>query len=554
MPVARRVVLWVLVAGAGSALFASPAAAGGVAWDTGVLTAAVYNVTPYTWTLVQARSFTSTGGDAGALQTTPAATIAPGGGSLFGMNSNAYLVCIAGPAGLWWYGYDSYFTYQVDVLGGPPEYVTVGICQAESNGCYPYSARHARADVYITSAPPPAGWDPASLTPPGPAPANQQLVYAHNVPYLFDQTIEVAGNYTVDASTDLGAPFVNVLNTLCSGAANTTCSFTQQGPLTWGTGVPGSPWIGTHCGVGSGNLAVSYTPSVTTTLSVGGSLTLGAQVTLFDVESNEIDVSVEAQHDWTLTKSQTRTASMDVTGGQIGHLWAIPTVGKVVGTLVVSDGSATFTANNFTTVRSGVTRDNLTPAYDAVTKVRPMTAAELQIHCPSAGSTLRGASRGKPPVKLVPGHGVAGVSLGQTQQQVERGVGQAKRQQFLDQPCQGLEPGCDAVRGTGGRWPYRKLTVVFGHDRRVSGLIYRGAQRSRRGAGVGASEFVVRGSHPQVTCSRPARGRKDCTLIGTNGGHTVKTVFGFRRMSGGRYKCDRVRIYVLDGARERVGS
>ena len=120
---------------------------------------------------------------------------------------------------------------------------------------------------------------------------------------MFDQTIEVAGNYTVDASTDLGAPFVNVLNALCSGAANTTCSFTQQGPLTWGTGVPGSPWIGTHCGVGSGNLAVSYTPSVTTTLSVGGSLTLGAQVTLFDVESNEIDVSVEAEHDWTLTKS-----------------------------------------------------------------------------------------------------------------------------------------------------------------------------------------------------------------------------------------------------------
>ena len=52
MPVARRVVLWVLVAGAGSALLASPARAGGVACDTGVLTAAVYNVTPYTWTLV----------------------------------------------------------------------------------------------------------------------------------------------------------------------------------------------------------------------------------------------------------------------------------------------------------------------------------------------------------------------------------------------------------------------------------------------------------------------------------------------------------------------
>ena len=55
MPVARRVVLLLLVAGAGSALFASPAAAGGVASDTGLLTAAVYNVTPYTWTFVQAK-------------------------------------------------------------------------------------------------------------------------------------------------------------------------------------------------------------------------------------------------------------------------------------------------------------------------------------------------------------------------------------------------------------------------------------------------------------------------------------------------------------------
>ena len=40
---------------------------------------------------------------------------------------------------------------------------------------------------------------------------------------------------------------------------------------------------------------------------------------------------------------------MDIPAGDIGYLWVIPTVGKVVGTLVVSNGSATFTANNFTT-------------------------------------------------------------------------------------------------------------------------------------------------------------------------------------------------------------
>ena len=52
----RRLVLSMVVAvafsGAGSALLASTAAAGGVDGNTGVLTAAVYNVTPYTWTLV----------------------------------------------------------------------------------------------------------------------------------------------------------------------------------------------------------------------------------------------------------------------------------------------------------------------------------------------------------------------------------------------------------------------------------------------------------------------------------------------------------------------
>jgi hypothetical protein len=227
----------------------------------------------------------------------------------------------------------------------------------------------------------------------------------------------------------------------------------------------------------------------------------------------------------------------------------IPTVGKIVGTLVVTNGSATFTATNFTQLHEGVTRDNLSPAYDVVTKVRPMTPAELTSHCTgSLGSTLRGAHASKPPVKLVPGHGVAHVSLGQTQAQVAHALGRSRHQRYLVRPCQGLGRDCDAVRGTGGRWTYRDITVVFGHDARVSGMIYRGRERSSRGAGVGVSEPVVRGSHPRTMCSHPARGRKDCTLVGTNGGRTVKTVFGFIRRRGGLYQCDRVRIYAVNGA------
>ena len=546
-----------LCAGAGSALLASPAHAGWVDIPNGgLLVSFTSNVTPYTWTLVAAYS---QGGWWGG--ESPASTLQPGDSPRYVVQpwqTRTPGICFGNNA----FDYNAYLTYKVDVLGGPPEYANVVIWGSwTDNYCLGRSLGGPVVDpgfaVYFTSSPPPAGYDPNSVSgaAPGPQIADPQLTYQHNAPNLFDQTIEAVGNYTVDASTNLGAPFVNVLNTLCSGAASTSCSFTQQGPLTWGTGDAGSPWVGTHCGAGSSNFSVSYTAAQTATLSVGGSLTVGAEFTLFDVESNSIEVSVEASHQWSQTKSETRTASMDIPAGDIGYLWVIPTVGKVVGTLVVSNGSATFTANNFTQVRSGVSRDSLTPAFDAVTKVRPMTPAELQNHCGgSVGSTLRGARGGKPPVKLVPGHGVAQVSLGQTQNQVERGLGRAKSQQFLVHPCRGFEQGCDAVRGTGGRWTYRNLTVVFGHDTRVSGLIYRGAQRSARGAGVGASESVVRGAHPRVTCSRPARGRKDCTLIGTNGGRTVKTVFGFRRMSGGLYKCDRVRIYVLDGARERVAS
>lgn len=545
-----------LCAGAGSALLASPAHAGWV--DTGnggLLVSFTSNLTPYTWTLVAAYS-------QGGWFETPASTLEPGDSPRYVVRpyqTRAPGICAGNDA----YDYNAYLTYEVSVLGGPPEYANVVIWGSwTDNYCLGRQAGGPVVEpgfgVYFTSSPPAAGYDANKTSGAAPAPeiADPQLTYQHNAPNLFDQTFEAVGDYTVDASTNLGAPFVNVLNTLCSGAASTTCSFTQQGPLTWGTGDAGDPWVATHCGAGSSNFAVSYTAAQTATLSVGGSLTLATQVTLFDVESNSIAVSVEASHQWAETKSETRMSSMDIPSGEIGYLWVIPTVGKVVGTLVVSNGSATFTATNFTQVRSGVSRDALTPAFDVVTKVRPMTSAELQNHCGgSIGSTL-GASGRKPPVKLVPGHGVAGVRLGQTQKQVERKLGRATRQQFLVHPCRGFERGCDAVLGTGGRWTYRKrkLTVVFGHDTRVSGLIYRGAQRSARGAGVGASEPVVRGSHPRVTCSRPAQGRKDCTLIRTNGGRTVKTVFGFRRTSGGLYKCDRVRIYVLDGAREPVAS
>ena len=285
-----------LCAGAGSALLASPAHAGWVDIPNGgLLVSFTSNVTPYTWTLVAAYS---QGGWWGG--ESPASTLQPGDSPRYVVQpwqTRTPGICFGNNA----FDYNAYLTYKVDVLGGPPEYANVVIWGSwTDNYCLGRSLGGPVVDpgfaVYFTSSPPPAGYDPNSVSgaAPGPQIADPQLTYQHNAPNLFDQTIEAVGDYTVDASTNLGAPFVNVLNTLCSGAASTSCSFTQQGPLTWGTGDAGSPWVGTHCGAGSSNFSVSYTAAQTATLSVGGSLTVGAEFTLFDVESNSIEVSVEA--------------------------------------------------------------------------------------------------------------------------------------------------------------------------------------------------------------------------------------------------------------------
>lgn len=562
MRVGRRVLLVLGVAavcaGAGSAVFASSALAGGVDPGSGLLSAAVYNITPYAWTLVAAQAPGSAACSPSCWDTVPAQTIQGGDAAIYRLNSNdpeGGGICF----GNYKYGFDAYFTYRVDVLGGAPEYATVAIWGAETHGVCFGGDNHPGFAVYFTPAPPPANYDPGASGggPPGAETADPQLTNQHNVPYLFDQSFQIVGNYTVDASTNLGAPFVNVLNTLCTGATNTTCSFTQQGPLTWGTGDPGSPYAATHCGSAGGKnntFSVAYTSTDSASLTVAGGITVSTEFDLLDVVENSISVSVEASHQWTETASITRQSSVDIPPNEIAFLWVVPVVGKVTGTLVVSNGTSTFTATNFSETRSGVTRDALTPAYDVITKVRRMTAAELQSHCSvSLASTLPGGGPGKPPVGLVPGRGVARVSLGQTQSQVARELGPPLGKQFLVNPCWGLDRRCYAVAGTGGRWSYRQLSVVFGPDLRVSALIYRGARRSARGAGVGASLPVVRGSYPGASCLRRAV-RIDCTLTGTNAGRTVRTVFSFIRTSGGLYKCDQVLIYLIDGGPSPVSS
>jgi hypothetical protein len=585
MRVARRFVLLSAVAlvsaGAGSALLASPAFAGGVdPTQGGLYQAAVYNATPYTWTLVE-QNTPQPGACAPELcwSPAPAATIASGSSALYGLNPN--YVNGGGITDSWQYGYDGWMTYRVNVLGGPPEYVTIALSQLFSNGVYCCDLPALRQ--FITTAPPPSNYDPASNpdAPPAPVAANPQLTYSQGVPESWDLTFTIAGNYTVDASTDLGAPFIALLNSVC-GSDPTKCSFTQVGPLTWGVGPAVLVQRAENCVVSASGRRVSPAPQAddepppptdpswaevewtaarTATLSVGAGLTASVEENLFDVVSAKISVSIEAETEWTNEQSFTRKSKVFIPANNIAQMWVAPVVGRVTGTLVVSLGSATFTAVNFTEERSGVSKDALTPAFNVITKTRPMTAAEFADECQgkSSPSGLLGAGRalgwpkGKAPVRLTPGQGVAAVKLGETQAQVARQLGPPRVKTFFLNPCRSVGPGCDAVTGRGGTWSYPQLSVVFGPDWRVSGLSYGGARLSAKGVGVGSTLPALRAAYPRASCTRQGKQRL-CTLAGVYAGRTVRTVFRLRATRAGRYKCDRVQTYVFVPSAESVSA
>lgn len=504
--VARRVVLVLVVAAvwasAGSALMASPALAGGVDTSDGYLNGALYNLTPYTWTKVaQASPQTcygkyadGTGGratsdcwDVGE----PAATIAPGGAGGYTVLPNVIDVPVLGNLFSTKFGYSAWVTYRVDVLGGAPEYVTFTVSQCYCTGTY--GSSYPALAVWNTTAAPPASYDPGPNpnAPPATQTASPQITYSHNVPYLDDQSFQIAGNYTVDASTNLGAPFVSVLNTIC-GSNPSACSFTQVGPLVWGVGTAVKSGTSVNCtvsqtatrasppagAVGVGPqpppldpnwFQVEYEAAQSATLTVGGGLTVATEFNLFDTIGGKISVELEAEHEWQEVKTFTRGSKVYVPSNNIASIWVAPVVGKVTGTLVVSNGSATFTATNFSETRSGVTKDPLTPAFNVITLIRPMTAGEYKANCnPSSSSLGGGAPKGTS--KRSPA--LVRVKRGQTRAEVLRELGQPLVERFTTKSCRSRDVRCNAIGGRGGTWVYRDVAVVFGANHRVSALIY----------------------------------------------------------------------------------
>lgn len=578
--VVRRIVPAIAVAVLGSALLSASASAEGGIDDDGHLWGQVNNVTPYTWTLAgQSTSLRATTRDSNCFPN-PSCWAQPFPQTVHPGQSFVYeLMPFSRTGGVIGVGdknaYSGWVTYKADVLGGETQYLSIFI-----DGYYCTTGEICGLDVTPLSltAPPDPATDPLSGSSPRlpPRSANPQIAWTQGNAVNSDVTYQIQGNWSVDANTT-PPRLVDVLNAMCDNTQGATCSFTQTAPLTWGIGKPYKVHDTANCtrgGSGGDNpqspldpnwSEVEYSATQSASLTVGGGLAASTEVSLFGVLASEVTVDVEADHEWTQEKTITRTTRIYVPSNNLGTVWLAPTVGTVKGTLVVANDVARYTIFNFGQTRSGVTRDALTPAYHVITRMRPLTDAEYQDRCgTSSAARLKGGeddvqakaagvgvepSRGVKPVSsaaaptgLLPGRGVKPVLLGHTEARVAARLGKPLFKSTTAVDCPKVDPRCKAASTKRGTWVYPQFSLVFGADKRVTTIIYRGRRATARGAGVGTTFHGLLKAHPGARCVKYLA-FTNCRLAHKFRGRPVKTVFHFIHKPRGRRECDRVMIY-----------
>jgi hypothetical protein len=585
----KRIVPALALAVAASALLSATASAEGGIDDRQRLWGQVNNITPYEWTLVGFSTglHTDEGSNCFPNKSCWDNDEGPFPQSVLPGQSFVYTLRPFDRESLGAFGgeidkYDGWVTYKADVLGGPTEYLTIAVYGYRCPGTDSICGLDVKS--WSLTAPPDPGFDPLASggTSVPPKTASPQIAWTQANPYHSDFTFQIQGNWSVDANTT-PPRLVDILNAMCDSTQGATCSFTQAGPLTWGIGKPVKGEDSASCeGGGSppqgGNppppldpnwSELKYSATQSASLTVGGGLSASTEVKLFGVVSSEVTVDVEAEHEWQEEKSFTRTTRVYIPSSYLGTVWVAPTVGTVKGTLVVSNAVARYTILNFGETRSGVTKDALTPAYHVITRVRPLTPEELKERCGTSSGTSSvaslkgsaqaaeakpaavrtGSSRGVKPVSsaaaptgLIPGRGIKPVLLGHTEARVAARLGKPLFKSTTAVDCPVVDPRCKAASAKRGTWVYPTVSLVFGADKRVTTIVYRGRRATARGAGVGTTYHGFIKAHPSARCVKYLA-FTNCRFTHKYRGRPVKTVFHFIHKARGRRECDRVMIY-----------
>ncbi len=163
-----------------------------------------------------------------------------------------------------------------------------------------------------------------------------------------DWTVQAAGasHRTVDATTD-PATASAVLNGVCAGGANTSCSFTPTSGLTysWGDSQVASDDL-PNCLSQTSSLAFAVANTREESTSLGGSVSAEAGLNVLGLANSKISVTIDTSHTWTTSTQISNTITAPIDPGYLGHIDAMPWVGHVTGTYAAQVGNTSWTINN----------------------------------------------------------------------------------------------------------------------------------------------------------------------------------------------------------------